>query len=75
MKFFTTPKPEVIEDSTSGKIRPESHLRPEGINGKAAYADQSKEIGSWRCVAYRQPFQHWVSFPTQYYMDCHHYVV
>ena len=36
IKFFTTPKAEVTEEPADvKKIRPESHLRPEGINGEA----------------------------------------
>jgi hypothetical protein len=36
IKFFTTPKAEVTgEPADVKKIRPESHLRPEGINGEA----------------------------------------
>ena len=40
-KYFSTPKPEVIDlsantkDSADVKVRPESYLRPEGINGEA----------------------------------------
>ena len=37
IKFFTRPKAEVTEVSADVKIRPESHLRPEGINGEADY--------------------------------------
>jgi hypothetical protein len=35
IKFFTTPKAEFTEEPAEVKIRPESHLRPEGINGEA----------------------------------------
>ena len=40
-KYFSTPRPEVIDlsantkDSADVKVRPESYLRPEGINGEA----------------------------------------